>query len=86
MKRIFRPFTGDLLGQKDDVQHVAERTNAGIFRRGDVDLTKISIGDNFIEKREARDLVPGFLLNKAGIVEVDAFTPEVIKSLQTKAA
>jgi hypothetical protein len=49
-------------------------------------LTKISIGDNFIEKREARDLVPGFLLNKAGIVEVDAFTPEVIKSLQTKAA
>ncbi len=38
------------------------------------------------DSREARDLVPGFLLNKARIVEVDIFTPEVIKSLHTKAA
>ncbi len=35
---------------------------------------------------EARNIVPGFLLNKARIVEVDIFTPEVIKSLHTKAA
>ncbi len=35
---------------------------------------------------EARSLVPGFLLNKARIVEVDIFTPEVIKSLHSKAA
>ncbi len=35
---------------------------------------------------EARNLVPGFLLNKARIVEVDIFTPEVIKSLHSKAA
>ncbi len=35
---------------------------------------------------EARNLVPGFLLNKARIVEVDIFTPEVIKSLHARAA
>ncbi len=35
---------------------------------------------------EARNFVPGFLINKARIVEVDIFTPEVIKSLHTKAA
>ncbi len=35
---------------------------------------------------EARNLVPGFLLNKSRIVEVDVFTPEVIKSLHAKAA
>ena len=36
--------------------------------------------------REARGLVPGFLLDKARIVEVGIFTPEVIKSLHSKAA
>ncbi len=35
---------------------------------------------------EARDLVPTFLLNKARIVPVDIFSPEVIKSLHAKAA
>jgi hypothetical protein len=35
---------------------------------------------------EARTLVPSFLLNKARIVAVDVFTPEVIKSLHAKAA
>jgi hypothetical protein len=35
---------------------------------------------------EARKLVPSFLINKARIVEVGMFTPEVIKSLHTKAA
>ncbi len=35
---------------------------------------------------EARSLVPGFLINKARIVAVDIFTPEVIRSLHTKAA
>ncbi len=35
---------------------------------------------------EARNFVPGFLINKARIVEVDIFTPEVIRSLHTKAA
>ncbi len=35
---------------------------------------------------EARNFVPGFLINKARIVEVDIFTPEVIKSLHAKAA
>ncbi len=35
---------------------------------------------------EARGLVPAFLINKARIVEVDTFTPEVIKSLHAKAA
>jgi len=35
---------------------------------------------------EARGLVPGFLINKARIVEVDTFTPEVIRSLHAKAA
>ncbi len=35
---------------------------------------------------EARRLVPGFLVDKARIVEVDLFTPEVIKSLHKKAA
>jgi hypothetical protein len=35
---------------------------------------------------EARGFVPGFLISKARIVEVDAFTPEVIKSLHAKAA
>ncbi len=38
------------------------------------------------DSREARNLVPGFLLDKARIVEVDIFTPEVIRSLHTKAA
>ena len=37
-------------------------------------------------EKEARDLVPGFLISKARIVEVDAFTPEVIRSLHAKAA
>ncbi len=37
-------------------------------------------------ERDARALVPGFLLNKARIIEVGVFTPEVIKSLHTKAA
>ncbi len=35
---------------------------------------------------EARSLIPTFLLNKARIVPVDIFTPEVIKSLHAKAA
>ena len=35
---------------------------------------------------DARKLVPGFLINKARIVEVGLFTPEVIKSLHAKAA
>jgi len=35
---------------------------------------------------EARKLVPSFLINKAHFVEVGLFTPEVIKSLHTKAA
>ncbi len=35
---------------------------------------------------EARNFVPSFLINKARIVEVDIFTPEVIKSLHAKAA
>ncbi len=35
---------------------------------------------------EARNLVPGFLLDKTRIVQVDLFTPEVIKSLHAKAA
>jgi hypothetical protein len=35
---------------------------------------------------EARKLVPSFLIDKARIVEVGVFTPEVIKSLHTKAA
>jgi hypothetical protein len=35
---------------------------------------------------EARGLVPNFLINKARIVAVDIFTPEVIRSLHTKAA
>ena len=38
------------------------------------------------DSKEARGLVPGFLLSKARIVEVDIFSPEVIKSLHTKAA
>jgi len=35
---------------------------------------------------DARKLVPSFLINKARFVEVGLFTPEVIKSLHTKAA
>lgn len=35
---------------------------------------------------EARNLVPGFLVNKARIIPVDVFTPEVIKSFHVKAA
>jgi len=35
---------------------------------------------------EARSLIPNFLINKARIVAVDIFTPEVIRSLHTKAA
>ena len=38
------------------------------------------------DEKEARNLVPGFLVNKARIIEVGIFTPEVIKSLHTKAA
>ena len=38
------------------------------------------------DEKEARSLVPGFLLNKARIVEVGIFTPEVIKSFHTKVA
>ncbi len=38
------------------------------------------------DEKEARDLIPGFLLNKARIIAVDVFTPEVIKSLHAKAA
>lgn len=36
--------------------------------------------------KEARDLVPESLLDKARIVEVSTITPEVIRSLHTKAA
>jgi hypothetical protein len=35
---------------------------------------------------EARNLVPAFLLNKARIIEVGIFTPEVVKSLHTTKA
>jgi hypothetical protein len=35
---------------------------------------------------EARTLVPGFLINKARIVEVKEFTPEAIRLMHTKAA
>ncbi len=35
---------------------------------------------------EVRKLVPSFLLSKTRIVEVDVFTPEMIKSFHTKAA
>jgi hypothetical protein len=35
---------------------------------------------------DARNLVPSFLLNKARIVEVGIFTPEMIRSLHAKAA
>jgi len=35
---------------------------------------------------EARNWVPSFLLNKARIVQVDVYTPEVIKSFHAKAA
>ncbi len=35
---------------------------------------------------EARKLVPSFLINKTRFVEVGVFTPEMIKSLHTKAA
>jgi hypothetical protein len=35
---------------------------------------------------EARSYVPSFLLSKARIVQVDIFTPEVIRSLHTRAA
>jgi len=35
---------------------------------------------------EARKMVPSFLLGKSRIVEVGVFTPEVIRSLHTKAA
>lgn len=35
---------------------------------------------------EVRNLIPSFLLNKARIVEVGVFTPEVIRSFHTKVA
>jgi hypothetical protein len=35
---------------------------------------------------EARKLVPIFLINKARIMEVGLFTPEVIRSFHSKAA
>jgi len=35
---------------------------------------------------EARNLVPGFLISKARIVEVNVLTPEMIKSFHAKAA
>ncbi len=35
---------------------------------------------------EARNLVPNFLINKARIVEVGQFTPDMIRSFHTKAA
>ena len=35
---------------------------------------------------DARNIVPSFLLNRSRIMEVDVFTPEVIRSLHTKAA
>jgi len=38
------------------------------------------------DEKEARDLVPAFLINKARIREVGIFTPEQIKSFHTKAA
>jgi hypothetical protein len=38
------------------------------------------------DEKEARDLVPAFLLNKARIIEVGIITPDVIRSLHTKAA
>jgi len=49
------------------------------------DHTAYSLVDARDEK-EARNLVPAFLLDKARIIEVGIFTPEVIKSLHTKAA
>jgi hypothetical protein len=38
------------------------------------------------DEKEARNLVPAFLLNSARIIEVGKFTPEVIKSFHTIAA
>jgi hypothetical protein len=38
------------------------------------------------DEDEARKIVPAFLLGKSRIVEVGTFTPEVIKSLHSKAA
>jgi hypothetical protein len=37
-------------------------------------------------EKEARELVPSFLIGKARIFEVDTFTPEMIKAFHTKAA
>jgi hypothetical protein len=49
------------------------------------DHTGYSLVDVRSEK-EARELVPRFLIGTARIVEVDTFTPEMIKSFHTKAA
>jgi hypothetical protein len=38
------------------------------------------------DEKDARNLVPTFLLNKARITEVGIFTPEAIRSFHTKAA
>lgn len=37
-------------------------------------------------EEEARNLIPGFLLNKSLITEVGKFTPEMIRSFHKKAA
>jgi hypothetical protein len=38
------------------------------------------------DEKEARNLVPSFLLDKARIIEVSVLTPDVIRSFHTKAA
>jgi hypothetical protein len=38
------------------------------------------------DEAEARKLVPSFLVNKARVVEIGIFTPEMIRSFHTKVA
>jgi hypothetical protein len=61
---------------------ILRRFNYGCMARDHTAYALVDVRD----EKEARDLVPAFLLSKARIIEVGLFTPEVIKSLHTKAA
>lgn len=61
---------------------ILKQFNYGCMAGDHTGYALVDVGD----EKEARNLVPTFLLNKARIIEVGIFTPEVIRSLHVKAA
>jgi hypothetical protein len=84
---ITSPHTGEECLRALDEELAKGRDILGKFEYGcnAGDHTAYAIVD-VDSKNDALSLVPTFLQNKARIVEVGKFTPEMIKSFHTKAA